>query len=397
MTSFSSSTGTTGPTAELSLRRISRGAQPDVAKTFLLTGGAGFIGHHLCLELLAQGHHVRIIDSLSEQVHGGTETTIPSAVEFIHGDVRDARAVAGALKGVDGVFHLAAEVGVGQSMYEIARYVGVNDLGTAVLLEQLIHHPVQRLVVASSMSVYGEGRYRTPNGRLVRSVRRTGGRTASGWDPTLADGSRLTPVPTDETKEPDLASIYALTKYSQERSCLIIGPTYGFEAVALRLWNVFGPGQALSNPYTGVLANFGSRLLHGQRPLIFEDGQQKRDFVHVRDVAHAFHLAMDSPDAAGQVFNIGSGQVYTVEQVARMLSEAMGLARLSPEVLDKARAGDVRHCFPDISLARNRLGYDPGRLLEDSLDELAEWIARSTAHDRGEHAKQELEAHGLVV
>jgi dTDP-L-rhamnose 4-epimerase len=368
-----------------------------MAKTFLLTGGAGFIGSHLCLELLTQGHRVRIVDNLSEQIHGDAETIVPTAVEFIHGDVRDAQAIAGALKGVDGVFHLAAEVGVGQSMYEIARYVGVNDLGTAVLLEQLIHNPVQRLVVASSMSVYGEGRYKTHDGGLVRSVRRSIGRTVLGWDPTLPDGTRLTPVPTDEEKEPELASIYALTKYSQERSCLIIGPTYGFEAVALRLWNVFGPGQALSNPYTGVLANFGSRLLHGQRPLIFEDGQQKRDFVHVRDVARAFRLAMDSPDAAGQVFNIGSGQVYTVEQVARMLSEAMGLAHLSPDILDKARAGDVRHCFPDISLARDRLGYVPTQLLEDSLAELADWITRSTAQDRCERAKRELEVHGLVV
>jgi dTDP-L-rhamnose 4-epimerase len=368
-----------------------------MSKTFLLTGGAGFIGIHLSLELLAHGHHVRIIDSLSEQVHGDTSTRLPNDVELIRGDVRDALAVAGALRGVDGVFHLAAEVGVGQSMYEIARYVGVNDLGTAVLLEQIIRHPVQRLVVASSMSIYGEGRYRTSDGHLVRSVRRHAGRSINGWDPVLPDGTRLTPVPTDETKEPELASIYAITKYSQERSCLIIAPTYGFQAVALRLWNVFGPGQALSNPYTGVLANFGARLLNGQRPLVFEDGQQRRDFVHVRDVANAFYLAMESPEAAGQVFNIGSGQVYTIEQVALMLSEAMGLDHLSPEIIDKARAGDVRHCFADIRHARDRLGYGPSHALEDSLDELAEWIARSSARDRGEHAKRELEAHGLVV
>jgi dTDP-L-rhamnose 4-epimerase len=368
-----------------------------MAKTFLLTGGAGFIGSHLSLELLAQGHHVRVIDSLTEQVHGEAEALLPDDVELIHADVRDAEALAGALKGVDGVFHLAAEVGVGQSMYEIARYVGVNNLGTAVLLEQLIHNPVQRLVVASSMSVYGEGRYETPDGRLVRSVRRGAGPTRAGWDPVLSDGTRLTPVPTDEDKEPDLTSIYAITKYSQERSCLITALAYGFEAVALRLWNVFGPGQALSNPYTGVLANFGARLLNGQRPLIFEDGQQCRDFVHVRDVAQAFRLAMESANAIGQVFNIGSGHVYTIERVARMLSRAMGLAHLSPEILGKARIGDVRHCFADIRLAGDRLGYAPTRLLENSLDELAGWIAHSTARDRGEVARRELEAHGLVA
>jgi dTDP-L-rhamnose 4-epimerase len=209
-------------------------------KSLLLTGGAGFIGRHLGLELLAYGHRVRILDNLSEQVHGKVPLSLPSDIELVRGDVRDPETVLAALNGVDAIVHLAAEVGVGQSMYDIARYVGVNDLGTAVLLEQLIRNPVERLVVASSMSVYGEGRYTTEDGTPVRSVRRGVGRTASGWDPVLPDGRRLIPVPTDEDKEPDLASIYALTKYSQERSCLIIGANYGIETVALRLFNVFG-------------------------------------------------------------------------------------------------------------------------------------------------------------
>jgi dTDP-L-rhamnose 4-epimerase len=366
-------------------------------KTLLLTGGAGFIGSHLCSALLQQGHQVRVIDSLSEQVHGKAAVFLSHDVELIRGDVRDSATLSAALKGVDGVVHLAAEVGVGQSMYEIARYVGVNDLGTAILLEQLIRNPIERLVVASSMSVYGEGRYTTEDGTPVRSVRRGVGRTASGWDPVLPDGSRLVPVPTDEDKEPDLASIYALTKYSQERSCLIIGANYGIETVALRLFNVFGPGQALSNPYTGVLANFGARLLNGQPPLVFEDGRQHRDFVHVEDVAQAFRLAIDSPAAAGQIFNIGSGHVYTIEQVAWMLAQAMGQAHIGPEIMNKARAGDVRHCFADIGKARDLLGYRPAQRLETALPALADWIRQSTAQDRGEHARQELEAHGLVV
>jgi dTDP-L-rhamnose 4-epimerase len=377
--------------------RAFRGTAGPMTKTFLLTGGAGFIGTYLCQELLTQGHHVRIIDSLSEQVHGNTGTCLPADVELVRADVRDAQAVASALKGVDGVFHLAAEVGVGQSMYEIARYVGVNNLGTAVLLEQLSRNPIERLVVASSMSVYGEGNYQTPDGTLAQSVQRGIRSDESGWDPVLPDGTRLTPVPTDESKQPDLASIYALTKYSQERSCLIIGSAYGFDAVALRLFNAFGPGQALSNPYTGVLANFGARLLNGQRPIVFEDGQQRRDFVHVRDVAKAFCLAMNSPVAAGRVFNIGSGRVYRIEQVARMLADAMGRSDLAPDIIGKARIGDVRHCFADIGQARDLLGYVPTRFLDNSLDELAEWIAKSTARDRGDHAKRELEAHGLVV
>src|SRR3978361_142897 len=238
-------------------------------KCLLLTGGAGFIGRHLCYELLTYGHRVRILDNLSEQVHGNNPLSLPPDIELIRGDIRDPGTMATALRGVDGVVHLAAEVGVGQSMYEIARYVGVNNLGTAVLLEQLSRNPIERLVVASSMSVYGEGNYQTPDGTLAQSVQRGIRSDESGWDPVLPDGTHLTPVPTDESKQPDLASIYALTKYSQERSCLIIGSAYGFDAVALRLFNAFGPGQALSNPYTGVLANFGARLLNGQPPIVF--------------------------------------------------------------------------------------------------------------------------------
>lgn len=366
-------------------------------KCLLLTGGAGFIGRHLSLELLTHGHRVRILDNLSEQVHGSAPISLPSDIELIRRDIRDPETMSTALKGVDGVIHLAAEVGVGQSMYEIARYVSVNDLGTAVLLEQLIRNPVERLVVASSMSVYGEGRYTMEDGTPVRSVRRSIGRSALGWDPVLPDGTRLIPVPTDEDKEPDLASIYALTKYSQERSCLIIGANYGFDTVALRLFNVFGPGQALSNPYTGVLANFGARLLNGQPPLVFEDGRQHRDFVHVGDVAQAFRLALDSPAAAGRIFNIGSGHVYTIEQVAWMLAEAMGRGHIEPQIVDKARAGDVRHCFADITKARTLLDYRPAHCLETALPALADWIRQSTAQDRGEHAKRELEAHGLVA
>jgi dTDP-L-rhamnose 4-epimerase len=373
-----------------------------MSDTYLITGGAGFIGRRLCNELLAHGARVRVLDCLAEQVHGSIVPTLPPEVRFMRGDVRDADAVARATDGVDGVFHLAAEVGVGQSMYEVSRYVGANDLGTAVLLEQLIRRPVRRLVVASSMSVYGEGRYRRADGRPAVACRRERSRDAAGWDPAgwdpvAQDGAPLEPVPTDEAKEPDLASIYALTKYAQERSCLIVGAAHGFSTVALRLFNVFGPGQALSNPYTGVLANFGSRLLNGQRPIVFEDGRQQRDFVHVDDIATAFRLAMVQPDVDGEVFNIGSGHAYSIADVAQMLAAAMDLAQLRPEVVGKARAGDVRHCYADIGKAAAKLGYAPTRLLRESLGELAAWIGGSAALDRGELAKRELEAFGLVA
>jgi dTDP-L-rhamnose 4-epimerase len=262
----------------------------------LVTGGAGFIGCHLSRALLAEGYEVRILDRFIEQVHGGAMPPDPvlRSVEIVEGDIRDAEAVARAIQGVDRVVHLAAEVGVGQSMYEIDRYVGVNDLGTAVLLKALLAQPVQRLVVASSMSIYGEGLYETADGRLLEEVRR---QPTGGWDPRGPDGGALIPVPTPEWKRPVLSSVYAITKYTQERLCMNVGPAYGMESVALRMFNVFGAGQALSNPYTGVLAIFASRILNGQPPMIFEDGQQQRDFVHVEDVARAFVLALEEPAA----------------------------------------------------------------------------------------------------
>jgi dTDP-L-rhamnose 4-epimerase len=366
-------------------------------KRILLTGGAGFIGRHVATELIAHNFEVRILDALIEQVHGTNPAQAAAEADIVKADIRDAASLAEALKGVDAVIHLAAEVGVGQSMYEIARYVSANDLGTAVLLEALLKQPVARIVVASSMSVYGEGTYRTPQGRLVVDARREPARLrAAKWDPIAEDGSPLVPVPTDERKTVDLASIYALTKYAQERAVMIFGEAYSVDAVALRLFNVFGAGQALSNPYTGVLANFASRLANGNRPMVFEDGRQKRDFVHVRDVARAFRLALEQPQARSQVINVGSGRSHAIGEVASLLAEAMGTEHLTPEILGKARAGDIRNCFADISKARELLGYEPAHHLEDSLDEIVEWVRGTAAVDRGSEMKNELETMGLV-
>ncbi len=365
----------------------------------LVTGGAGFIGRAVCSELLNRGNSVRVIDSLIEQVHGDRERPegLSEDVELIRGDVRNKDVVSRALQGIDSVIHLAAEVGVGQSMYEIARYVGANDLGTAVLLEAMLDHPVQRIVVASSMSVYGEGYYATPDGTLLETIRRNPADIRAGrWNPAGPGGEPLTPVPTAEGKRVDLASIYALTKYAQERQVLIFGEAYDMDAVALRLFNVFGAGQALSNPYTGVLANFASRLASGSAPTIFEDGEQKRDFVHVRDVARAFRLAYERPEAKGELFNIGSGQAYTVSGVARLLAGAMDLPHLQPEILGKSRSGDIRNCFADITKARELLGFEPQHRLEDSLDEFVEWVRGESVVDRGAEMRQQLEERRLV-
>lgn len=366
------------------------------AETCLITGGAGFIGRHLAKELTKTGVRVRVFDSLVEQVHGQNASPpadLPDGVEFIRGDIRDPDAVRSAIRGVDGVFHLAAEVGVGQSMYEIDRYTSVNDLGTANLFQQLIENPVRRIVVASSMSVYGEGLYITDNGEKICDARRP----ARGWDPVDSKGAKLTPAPTPESKQPDLASVYALNKFVQERMSLIVAQAYRMEVCALRLFNVYGPGQALSNPYTGVLAIFASRLANGQRPMVFEDGEQRRDFVHVEDVARAFCLAMDAPQANGHVINIGSGRSVSITETAERLAAAMGRNDVAPLITGEARRGDIRHCFADISKARELLGFEPARSFDDSLGPLADWVARQQAVDRVDAASAELRARGLVA
>ena len=363
----------------------------------LVTGGCGFIGRHVAEDLLSHGYAVRLYDSMIDQVHAGGEHEPPAGAEVVLGDVRDADRLRPALNGCDGVIHLAAEVGVGQSMYEIARYVGANDLGTAVLLEAVLEQPVRRIIVASSMSVYGEGYYATADGCLLETVRRKPSDVRAGrWDPVAADGAALEAVATTEEKRIDLASIYALTKFAQEREVLIFGEAYGIDAVALRLFNVFGAGQALSNPYTGVLANFASRLASGKAPTIFEDGEQRRDFVHVRDVARAFRLALERPEAAGELFNVGSGRAYTIARIAELLADAMGVPHLQPEILHKSRAGDIRNCFADISKARRILGFEPRYRLEESLDGFVEWVSGQTIEDRGPDMRRQLEERGLV-
>ena len=368
-----------------------------MAERVLVTGGAGFIGCHVVRALLARGDTVRVLDSMIDQVHRSAATRpVPDDVELIRADVRDLDRVTAALDAVDSVIHLAAEVGVGQSMYAIDRYVSVNDGGTAVLFQALIDRPVRRVVVASSMSIYGEGLYRTASGDRLDDVVRPPGRVGTGWDPVGPDGARLAPIATPEWKRPNLASVYALTKYVQERLTLTVAPAYGMEGVALRLFNVYGPGQALSNPYTGVLAIFASRLQNGQRPMVFEDGEQRRDFVHVDDVCRAFLLALEHPRAAGQVFNIGSGRDVSILEVGDALGRAMGV-NLEPEVMDKSRVGDIRHCFADITLARDVLGFAPRRGFDDSLGELAEWVQAQRAEDRVYDARRELEQRGLVA
>ena len=371
-----------------------------MTETVLITGGAGFIGRFVAQELLRRGSRVRVLDSLIPQVHGavdGSQMLDPEA-ELIRGDVRDKAAVARALHGVDSVVHLAAEVGVGQSMYEVERYTSTNDVGTAVLFEALIDRSVRRVVTASSMSIYGEGLYRDADGALVEDAERHGLKDGlTNWEPLDAAGRPLVPVATPEWKRPNLSSIYALNKYVQERTTHIMAAPYGIEGVCLRLFNVYGPGQALSNPYTGVLAIFASRLLNGQQPMIFEDGEQRRDFVHVSDVARAFADALVLPQAVGSTFNIGSGHHRSVTEVATELARAMGKNEIRPEIVGKARIGDIRHCFCDTTLARDRLGFEARQDFGEGLSVLAEWVAEQRAEDNVATMRAELEQRGLVA
>jgi dTDP-L-rhamnose 4-epimerase len=369
-------------------------------KKVLITGGAGFIGSHLADELLRAGHEVRVLDSLVAQVHG-VERRRPAYlhkdVQLIVGDVRDRPAVRLALEGVDAVYHFAAIVGVGQSMYQVEDYTSVNNLGTAVLMEALAERPVSKLVVASSMSVYGEGLYRDSEGTLHDGRARTLDQLRRGeWEVRDPGGQPLVPVPTPEGKTLTLESVYALSKYDQERMGLILGRAYNIPTVALRFFNVYGPRQALSNPYTGVLAIFASRLINDSRPLVFEDGRQQRDFVSVYDVARACRLALEENAADGSVMNIGSGQVTSVRQVAEQMAHAVG-KDVAPEITAKYRMGDVRHCFADISRAGRVLGYAPAVTFGDGVEELASWLRGRVSRDRVVEARAELEARGLTL
>lgn len=371
------------------------------SQIILITGGAGFIGSHLADELLHHGFNVRVLDVLLPQVHGvstGRPQYLNPEVELIRADIRDSGALDRALRGVYAVYHFAAAVGVGQSMYEIKNYTSNNCVGTAVLLEALSKKRVEKLVVASSMSIYGEGLYRSRQGGLHTPAERPLEQLRAGlWEIQNQNGEALEPVPTPESASPRLSSIYALSKYDQERMCLLIGRAYRISTVALRFFNVYGPRQALSNPYTGVLAIFASRLLNDNRPLIFEDGEQKRDFVSVYDVARGCRLALEAPQAEGRAFNIGSGCPYTVREVAERMARVLNKEHIEPQITGRYRIGDVRHCFADITAARSTLDYQPQVTLERGLTDLAEWLEGQLADDRIESASAELATRGLSL
>ncbi len=368
----------------------------------LITGGAGFIGSHLADRLLADGHDVRALDNLDPQVHAGGQRPeyLDAAVELLVGDVRDHGAVGRALEGIDAVYHFAAAVGVGQSMYEIERYTSVNAIGAAVVLEEVVERrdAIRKLVVASSMSIYGEGQYRNPRtgeAGIAPGIRPESQLAAKQWELSADDGGPLEPEPTAETKSLHPTSVYAVNKRDHEELFLSVGAAYGIPAVALRFFNVYGERQALSNPYTGVAAIFSSRLLNDHRPVVFEDGRQTRDFIDVRDLVRGCALPLATDGADGSTLNLGTGRATSIVEVARTI--AAGLDKeIEPEVVEQYRAGDIRHCFADPRQAQERLGFRSEIAFEDGMRDLLAWLEGQEAVDAVDAAREALVARGLA-
>jgi len=368
----------------------------------LVTGGAGFIGSFLADHFLAKGDAVRVLDCLDPQVHpAGRPAYLSADVELRVADVRDGAALRGALDGVDVVVHCAAAVGVAQSLYRVQHYVDVNVGGTGALLDAMAarRDRVARLVVLTSMTGYGEGCYRRPSDGAIRRVpaRRREDIDRFGWDVVDPDTHEvLEPAPTSEDAVLLARNVYALTKRYQEELALAQGDVYGFPVTCLRLFNVYGPRQSLSNPYTGVLAIFLSRLLQGNAPVVYEDGRQTRDFVSVHDVVRAVDAAIAAPAAAGQVFNVGTGIGRPIGEIGRTLARLVGREELAPAASGQFRTGDIRHCSADASRIRRMLGFMPAVDWEESLVELLEWSRSAPATDGFAKADDELRKFGLV-
>jgi len=365
----------------------------------LVTGGAGFIGSHIVDRLVEEGHAVRILDNLEPQVHKTNPSYLNKNACFVKGDVRNPNQLEDAIKDIDIIFHEAAMVGVGQSMYQIEKYVDVNTYGTAKLLEILVNknHDVKKLIVASSMSIYGEGTHLCDDcGIVYPSLRSEQQLKKRDWVAKCPNcGKDVKMAPTKETKTLQPTSIYAISKKDQEEMSLAIGRSYGIPTVALRYFNAFGPRQALSNPYTGVCAIFSARIKNNNSPMIFEDGLQSRDFISVHDIAEANLLAMKSSNADYEVFNVGTGMPTSILDIARTLAKLYN-KDIHPEIASKYRAGDIRHCFADISKIKSKLGFQPKTSFEAGMRELVAWGEKEEASDGFENAYGELLKRGLV-
>ena len=361
-----------------------------MSEKVLITGGCGFVGSHLADEYLKQGYQVRILDNLDPIVHGHIKAP-PSYVnkeaEFVYGDIRDTNLLSKCLEKVSVVSHQAAAVSVMQSMWNPTKYAEVNTLGTAKLLELLVDRnrfPIKKLIIPSSMSIYGEGLYKQNDNEVFPNLREREQLERGAWELEW-DTKPCSHVPTHEDKPLRPTSIYAITKRDQEEMAISIGREYSIPIVALRYFNIYGTRQSLSNPYTGVAAIFSSRILNGNAPVVFEDGAQLRDFVHISDIVRANLLATQKDAGDYQVFNIGSGQPISILEVAKKVIDSFE-KDFSAKVTGTARPGDIRHCYADISRARKILGYAPNANFDFSIQELIEWVKTQSAPDNFETA-----------
>lgn len=371
-----------------------------MTKKILVTGGAGFIGSHLIDRLIQLGHSVRSLDSLEKQVHGKNKPDyLNPQAEYLWGNVLDAEALEKALQGAEAVFYFAASVGVGQSMYEIERYVKNNTYAASVFLQKIIDSQKrpQKIIVASSMSLYGEGAYHCDGcGPVTPSLRSKEQLLKKLWEMRCPVCKKeLRPIPTTEEKQPLPTSVYAITKRDHEELFLSVGRAYGIPTVALRFFNIYGERQALSNPYTGALAIFSSRVLNGNPPIIFEDGLQTRDFIHVSDIVHANLLALETPRADYEIFNVGSGVPTSVLEVANKIQVRIG-KRTGVQMVRQFRAGDIRHCFADVEKIRRLLQFQCRMELTAGIGQLMDWVQKQKTPDRSEQATHELQMRGLT-
>ncbi len=368
----------------------------------LVTGGAGFIGSHIVDRLIEEGHSVRVFDCLEDQVHQGKKPDyLNNEAEYIFADVRNKEKLRKALKGIEVVFHEAAQVGDGQSMYEIEKYISHNCDGTAVLLDILVNskHSVEKFIVASSMSIYGEGAYRCKKCDIVYpGLRAESQLKKKQWEMTCPHCQAVIErIPTPEEKPTNPTSVYSLSKRFQEDICLQIGKAYNIPTVAFRYFNAFGPRQSLSNPYTGVAAIFLSRVKNNNPPIVYEDGGQSRDFIYVSDIARANILAMNDARADYEVFNLGTGIPQTILGIANTIIALSGKQRkVAPEVLAHYRTGDIRHCYADTTKIAKKLGFKPAISFIDGMRKLMEWSNSQKAKDMSEKAQKELSKRGLV-
>lgn len=371
----------------------------------LITGGSGFIGSHLALKLIERGHRITILDNLSIQIHGEEAEinsplylSIKDKVNFIKGSVTSKSDWEKAIQAIDVIVHYAAETGTGQSMYEIHRYVDVNINGTAILLDLLANtkHQVKKIVVASSRSIYGEGKYINERGENVYPEHRTAEALSEGnFDVTYPGSQNLELVATDEESKIHPSSVYGITKQNQEQMVMTVCPTLGIEPVAFRYQNVYGPGQSLKNPYTGILSIFSTQIKNGNGINIFEDGKETRDFVFIDDVVDATILGVENDAANGEVFNVGTGIPTDVVTVANELIKNYNI-EVPLTVTGNYRVGDIRHNFADLTKIREKLGFQPKYTFEEGLKKFTEWVnTQKIPEDKYSQSIDEMKAKGL--